>query len=194
MKKRIVHVGVGLSLIFVIICAVSCVSKNSKENSKNEEKELVTGETNESKDELTVEQANELMRQGDSTTPSIEEMFEPYRLTNLTLIDPLAPHNTSGESLVSFVEHFSNDINFQKSRTQLEGDTPYILDYEVGLLEIQLPDASNFFASWSEIEENEASFCNGWLGSEMNKEYVFHRKEDGKWYLVDYFSATKEHC
>ncbi|MDN4753238.1 hypothetical protein QYZ87_01625 [Porphyromonadaceae bacterium W3.11] len=193
MKKRVLHIGIRLSIIFVVLCAVSCSTKNSKSDSENEDKEYVE-ESGESEDELTVEEANELVRQQVSTSPSLEEMFEPYRLTNLALVDPTAPHNTTGESLMSFVEQFSSDINFQKSRTQLDSDTPYTPDYEVGLLEIQLPDSSNFFASWSEIDEDEASFCNGWLGSEMNKEYVFHRKDDGKWYLIEYFSATKEHC
>lgn len=173
-----------LPVLFVMIVIWGCGSSQKKHEDDG----------GDAAEELTLDEASQLVtarNNGESGT-TVEEMFHPYQEVNEFLFDEEAPHNQGVEPLVEFVKRFSEDLVFQKERTHLREHSQYAMDYSVGLLEVLPPDSTNFFASWSVIQNDEASFCNGWLGSEMNKELIFCRSKDGHWYLVEYFSATKE--
>lgn len=178
----------SILLIFLMLLASGCGSRNQKNGESQEQTNVEEGAV----EELTVEEANELVGGDNSAFPTIEEMFEPFQEVNNQLLDPDAPHNIGGEPLNEFARKFSSDVSFQKVRTHLREGSPYNFEYKVGLLDISFPDSTNYFASWSLIENDQASFCEGWLGSEMNKEYIFCRNSDGKWYLTEYFSALNE--
>lgn len=176
-------------LISILLGSTSC-GKTKKYN-KEETEETIEAE-NGSLGELTIEEATKQISGYLSETSPQDDMFESYRNNNILLQDLDAPFNKGDEPLLTFVTRFTDDVRFQKERTRLFSEGLYAMDYGKGLLDILLPDSSNYFASWSLIESNRAVFCNGWLGSEVNKEYVFSREEDGKWYLVEYFSAMEE--
>ena len=142
---------------------------------------------------LTVEEAEALMADPmESTSAAIAEMYAEYAEMNSLLKDTTALWNSYGEPLELFAEHFSRDVHFQKRRTQLVEGSLYAPVYYEGALDILPPDSTFFFAAWSDVEGDRATFCVGWLGSEMDKNYTFTRKSDGKWYLTEYFFAYLE--
>lgn len=174
----------GVISVLVMICFWSCTDAQKQNQDE---------ESNDEASELTLDEADRLISSRDgSASTSIEEMFRPYKEANELLVNKDAPHNQGNEPLVEFVDRFSKDVTFQQSRTHLNEHSPYPMEFSEGILEVLPPDSTNFFASWREIQDDQAAFCNGWLGSEMNKELIFCREKDGLWYLVEYFSATKE--
>lgn len=175
-------VGVAL-LLCLLLGSVGC----------SEGKGYEEEQANEEETPLTVEEAAALVRQEvRSICVEVAEMYEGYDLMNQILGDTAALCNTYEEPLQLFVMEFSHDAQFQKRRTQLVEGSPYAPVYYEGMLEIIPPDSTLFFAAWSEVERDHASFCVGWLGSEMDKNYTFTRKGDGKWYLTEYFFSNLE--
>lgn len=173
-----------LPVLFIILVVWGCGSSQKKHKDDG----------GEGSEELTLDEASQMVsnRSNSGAGITVAEMYRPYQEVNEFLLDEEAPHNQGVEPLVEFVKRFSEDLAFQKERTHLRANSQYDMDYGKGVLDVLPPDSTNFFASWSEIQNDEASFCNGWLGSEMNKELIFCRSKDGLWYLVEYFSATRE--
>lgn len=140
--------------------------------------------------EITAEDATALMAEATGENP-LYDLYRCYYDNNMIFLDTEAPCNKGDEALRVFVERFSNDSQFQVERTQIMegGMNP---DFSTISLSIYDPDSTNFFGAWKYISANEASFCHGWLGSEMLEEYTFTRTDSSsRWLLTDYFSAEE---
>lgn len=137
---------------------------------------------------LTADEATELLAETNDEQ-SQYDMYKEYNANNMIFADMEAPFNQGTESLYSFVERFGVDEEFQRERTALL-DGASTLEYGLLTLSISDPDSTNFFAAWHELSPNEASFCKGFLGSEMIEEYIFSRHDSqSPWQLIDYFRA-----
>lgn len=171
-------------LLWLLLVGMGCSEgKGQEEQQQASEEEMP----------LTVEEAEALLRtEVRSICMEVAEMYEGYDEMNRILGDTAALCNTYEEPLQLFVMEFSHDVQFQKRRTKLVEGSPYAPVYYEGMLDIIPPDSTLFFAAWSEVERDHASFCVGWLGSEMDKNYTFTRKGDGKWYLTEYFFSNLE--
>lgn len=137
---------------------------------------------------LSVDQAEELVADADGEVP-VYDLYKEYDTNNMIYGDREAPFNQGAEGLKQFIDRFEGDAAFQRSRTSL-GDGASEPVFGQLQLTIAPPDSSYFFAAWRELMPNEASFCKGFLGSEMIEEYVFQRKDSqSHWMLTDYFRA-----
>ncbi len=142
--------------------------------------------------ELSVEAATEIMAESTGSNP-LYDLFQPFDTNNKVFEDPESPCNIGTESLQAFIKLFDNDSLFQSKRIDLPSDIPYGIVFHNVSLEIIPPDTVNYFASWGDIEDNLATFCRGYLGSELVEQFTFHRDDSrSAWYLVDYFNIENE--
>lgn len=138
--------------------------------------------------QLTADEAIELLPEV-AVDQSLSDLYKEFQSNNMAFGDMGAPYNQGKEALCQFVSRFAQDEAMQRDRTTLmEGAST--LEYGELCLSVSEPDSTNFFAAWRELTPDKASFCKGFLGSEMIEEYVFSRKDSlSAWYLVDYFKA-----
>lgn len=187
---------VGGIIVIAAIGAIAAYTTYAKWRSKGEEEAANTISKINRPDtrlegELSVDEATALMAEATGKNP-LYDLYRYYNDNNMVFLDGEAPCNKGAETLQSFIEQFSTDSQFRANRTQIisGGMTP---DFSNLSLTIAEPDSTNFFGAWSNIAANEASFCHGWLGSEMLEEFTFTRKDSSsQWLLTDYFSALFE--
>lgn len=185
---------IGGSVIIVIAGGIMAYSAFTRGRGKNEtataSAQIFRPESQPATD-ISVDEATALMAEATGENP-LYDLYRFYNDNNMVFLDKEAPCNKGTEALQAFVEQFSRDSQFQANRTKISegGMRP---DFSSLSLVIAEPDSTNFFGAWSNIAPNEASFCHGWLGSEMLEEYTFTRKDSAShWVLTDYFSALAE--
>lgn len=173
-----------MPLLFVSLVGLwSCSCSDEKSSTQSDgDTQVATSHSR----QLTVEEAEALLQAKKGKGGNCLESFKPYQENNALFLDSDAPCNQGSESLRAFVEKFATDSAFQESRIRRPDPTLAIPEIKADSFKIQEPDQNGFFASWHEIEADYASFCTGWLNSEMEQEFVFERLDDGPWYLTDY--------
>ena len=133
----------------------------------------------------------------ESLPPVAESEEEPctyatYKSNNALLASSDAPCNQGVEPLSTFLVSFRRDAGVVRSRTLLpSGITPPHVAEDP--FRIITPDSTGYFASWIIIERDTASFCTGYLDSDILEQYTFARESpDDKWYLIDYYNAATQ--
>ena len=118
--------------------------------------------------------------------------FAAYLSNNSLLESTDAPCNQGTEPLTSFLASFRKDAGVVRSRALLpSGITPpHVAEDPFRIIS---PDSTGYFASWIIIERDTASFCTGYIDSDILEQYTFARKSpDDKWYLIDYYNAATQ--
>lgn len=113
-----------------------------------------------------------------------------YQKNNELALDRNKPWNGGSEPLYTFVEKFRADAKYRKERLALEEgfyDPTLISDYAFVISET---DSTGFFSAWSHVDTDSASFCTGWMNSEVLEEFAVTRKDSTQnWMLVNYYHA-----
>lgn len=189
-KGLLIVAGIVIAIVGGIV-AYSAFAKEKSEAEAESAYSQIHRPDNYPKTDLSVDEATALMAEATGSNP-LYDLYRSYNDNNMVFLDQEAPCNKGAETLQAFIEQFSRDRQFQANRTQITegGMKP---DFNTLSLVISEPDSTNFFGAWSNIAANEASFCHGWLGSEMLEEFTFTRKDSSShWLLTDYFSALSD--
>ncbi len=185
---------IGGGIVIAVVGGIVAYNAFAKGKSKEESEEAHFSKVNRPENnptDLSVDEATALMAEATGNNP-LYDLYRSYNDNNMVFLDQEAPCNKGTETLSSFIERFSSDSQFQIKRTQIAGGGMKP-DFSTLSLAISDPDSTNFFGAWSSITANQASFCHGWLGSEMLEEFTFTRRDSlSHWLLTDYFSALSE--
>lgn len=177
-------IGRMILLFAVVVTLSTSCACTSKGQQRGEEKRIERPV----QPQLSLEEAEQLVGtpSGGAEDDCWAEAFASYAENNKLFAEEGAPWNGGKEALNLFVKRFEREEPFRRERIELSDPLAEVPEVEVGEFDILLPDSTGFFASWYEVAAERASFCSGWLNSEMEQEYVFERKADGLWYLTDY--------
>lgn len=118
--------------------------------------------------------------------------FAVYLSNNSLLESTDAPCNQGTEPLTSFLASFRKDAGVVHSRALLPSGVtpPHVVEDPFRIIS---PDSTGYFASWIIIKRDTASFCTGYIDSDILEQYTFARKSpDDKWYLIDYYNAATQ--
>lgn len=177
----VMRMGVeSMTLVLLLMGSLSC--SGSKRQSEEKSWEEATTAP------LTTEQ---------SVPPVATEVEEPctfavYQSNNSLLESIEAPCNQGTEPLTSFLVSFRKDAGVVRSRALLPSGVtlPHVVEDPFRIIS---PDSTGYFASWIIIERDTASFCTGYIDSDILEQYTFARKSpDDKWYLIDYYNAATQ--
>ncbi|MDO5016892.1 MAG: hypothetical protein Q4E10_00840 [Porphyromonas sp.] len=191
--KKIKSLWLYVGLVLIALTALLVYVNNKSDVGSDAAKSVVdlpSEGSHEPTDNLSVEEANELMRR---KTPddTLNDLYQDYRVNNSIYMDESAVCNLGMEGLSDFVDRFKSDASFRQQRTKLVCDDGGRFDYADLNITVSDPDSTNFFSAWSAIAPNDAVFCRGFLGSEMVEEFTFQRADSlSGWFLVDYFNVT----
>lgn len=176
----VMRMGVGsVTLLLLLVGALSC--SDSKQQSE----------------EKSWEEATPAPLATEQSVPEATEVEEPctfavYRANNSLLESIDAPCNQGTEPLTSFLVSFRKDAGVVHSRALLPSGVtpPHVAEDSFRIIS---PDSTGYFASWIIIERDTASFCTGYIDSDILEQYTFARKSpDDKWYLIDYYNAATQ--
>ena len=176
----VMRMGVeSMTLVLLLMGSLSC--SGSKRQSEEKSWEEATPAP------LTTEQS----------VPVATEVEEPctfavYQSNNSLLESIDAPCNQGTEPLTSFLVSFRKDAGVVRSRALLPSGVtpPHVVEDPFRIIS---PDSTGYFASWIIIERDTASFCTGYIDSDILEQYTFARKSpDDKWYLIDYYNAATQ--
>lgn len=178
---RAMRLGTGSTvLMLLLIGALSCSGSKGQSEEKGWE-EATTAP-------LTTEQ---------SLPPVAEPEEDPctyatYKSNNALLASTDAPCNQGTEPLSTFLVSFRRDAGVVRSRALLPSGVtpPHVVEDPFRIIS---PDSTGYFASWITVEQDTASFCTGYIDSDILEQYTFARKSpDDKWYLIDYYNAATQ--
>ncbi|OFR38946.1 hypothetical protein [Porphyromonas sp. HMSC065F10] len=176
----VMRIGVGsVTLLLLLAGSLSC--SDSKQQSE----------------EKSWEEATPAPLATEQSVPEATEVEEPctfavYRANNSLLESIDAPCNQGAEPLTSFLASFRKDSGVVRARALLpSGITPpHVVEDPFRIIS---PDSTGYFASWITIKRDTASFCTGYIDSDILEQYTFARKSpDDKWYLIDYYNAATQ--
>ena len=180
-NMRAMRLGVGSTmLMLLLIGALSC----SGSKGQSEEKGW--------------EEATTAVMATEQSVPSATEVEEEpctyatYRSNNALLASTDAPCNQGTEPLSTFLVSFRRDAGVVRSRALLPSGVtpPQVVEDPFRIIS---PDSTGYFASWIIMEQDTASFCTGYIDSDILEQYTFARKSpDDKWYLIDYYNAATQ--
>jgi len=176
----VMRIGLGsITLLLLLAGSLSCSGSERQSEAKSQEEATPAS--------LATEQI----------VPEATEVEEPctfavYQSNNSLLESTDAPCNQGTEPLTSFLVSFRKDAGVVRSRTLLpSGITPPHVATDP--FRIISPDSTGYFASWIIVEKDTASFCTGYIDSDILEQYTFARKSpDDKWYLIDYYNAATQ--
>lgn len=179
-NMRAMRHGVGSTmLMLLLIGALSCSGSKGQSEEKGWEEATHTP--------LATEQIAQ----------PVEDVEEPctyatYKSNNALLASTDAPCNQGTEPLSAFLVSFRRDAGVVRSRALLPSGVtpPQVVEDPFRIIS---PDSTGYFASWIIVEQDTASFCTGYIDSDILEQYTFARKSpDDKWYLIDYYNAATQ--
>lgn len=180
-NMRAMRLGVGSTmLMLLLIGALSC----SGSKGQSEEKGWEEATTAVMATEQSVPSATEVEEE-----PST---YATYKSNNALLASTDAPCNQGAEPLSAFLVSFRRDAGVVRSRALLPSGVtpPHVVEDPFRIIS---PDSTGYFASWIIMEQDTASFCTGYIDSDILEQYTFARKSpDDKWYLIDYYNAATQ--
>lgn len=180
-NMRAMRLGVGSTmLVLLLIGALSC----SGSKGQSEEKGWEEATTAVMATEQSVPSATEVEEE-----PST---YATYKSNNALLASTDAPCNQGTEPLSTFLVSFRRDAGVVRSRALLPSGVtpPHVAEDPFRIIS---PDSTGYFASWIIMEQDTASFCTGYIDSDILEQYTFARKSpDDKWYLIDYYNAATQ--
>lgn len=180
-NMRAMRLGVGSTmLMLLLIGALSC----SGSKGQSEEKGWEEATTAVMATEQSVPSATEVEEE-----PST---YATYKSNNALLASTDAPCNQGTEPLSTFLVSFRRDAGVVHSRALLPSGVtpPHVAEDPFRIIS---PDSTGYFASWIIMEQDTASFCTGYIDSDILEQYTFARKSpDDKWYLIDYYNAATQ--
>ena len=176
----VMRAGVG-SVTLVLLLTVSLSCSGSKQQSEEKSREEATPAP------LATEQSVPVATEAEEPCT-----FAVYRSNNSLLESVDAPCNQGTESLISFLVSFRKDAGVVRSRALLPSGVtpPRVVEDPFRIIS---PDSTGYFASWIVVERDTASFCTGYIDSDILEQYTFARKSpDDKWFLIDYYNAATQ--
>lgn len=149
------------------------------------------------KEEKGWEEATPAPLASEQSAQPVEEEEEPctfamYLANNSLLESTDAPCNQGAEPLSTFLVSFRRDAGVVRSRALLPSGVtpPRVVEDPFRIIS---PDSTGYFASWIIMEQDTASFCTGYIDSDILEQYTFARKSpDDKWFLIDYYNAATQ--